>query len=45
MGLASEGPSSSCRIGKPANIKLRNITAVLEVTEAAEKKWLEGPWG
>lgn len=44
MGLASTGPSSSCRIGPPANIKLRNITAVIEVTPDAEKRWLKGPW-
>ena len=41
MGLAAFGPNSSCKIGPPADITLRSITAVLEVTPEAEKKWLE----
>ncbi|MHB8484011.1 MAG: DUF6948 domain-containing protein [Nitrospiria bacterium] len=45
MGLASDGPSKSCRIGKAANIKLRHITAVLEVTPEAVEKWEAAPWG
>lgn len=28
MGLAANGPTSGCRIGPPADIKLRNITAM-----------------
>ena len=39
MGLASSGPGSSCKIGAPADITLRAITAVLEVTPEAEAKW------
>lgn len=39
MGLACIGPSSSCKIGPPADITLRSITAVLEVTADAEAKW------
>lgn len=39
MGLAAFGPSKSCRIGPPADITLRNITAVIEVTPDAEQKW------
>jgi hypothetical protein len=45
MGLASDGPSKSCRIGPAADITLRKITAVLEVTATAEKRWLAEPWG
>jgi hypothetical protein len=45
MGLASAGPSKSCRIGEPADITLRNITSVLEVTPEAVKKWESAPWG
>lgn len=45
MGLAANGPTSSCRIGPPANIQLRNITAVLEVTPEAVAKWTAAPWG
>ncbi len=41
MGLATSGPSNSCKIGPSADITLRAITAVLEVTPVAEKKWTE----
>lgn len=44
MGLASHGPTSSCRIGRPADIELRNVTAVLEVPESAEAAWKAAPW-
>lgn len=44
MGLASVGPSSSCRIGPPADIELRAITAVVSVTPEAVKKWEAAPW-
>ena len=45
MGLASNGPTSSCRVGPPADITLRNITAVVEVTAEAAQKWESAPWG
>lgn len=41
MGLASIGPNGSCKIGPAADITIRSITAVLEVTPEAEKRWLE----
>ena len=44
MGLASMGPSSGCRIGPPASITLRAITAVLKVTPEATAKWEAAPW-
>ena len=44
MGLAASGPSTSCRIGPPADIELRNITAVAEVTPEAVAKWEAAPW-
>jgi len=44
MGLASHGPSSSCRIGPEADIELRDITSVTEVSEQAEEKWKKAPW-
>lgn len=44
MGLASTGPTSGCRIGPAADITLRNITAVVEVSEAAAKAWESAPW-
>jgi hypothetical protein len=44
MGLAATGPTSSCRIGPPAEITLRKITAVLEVTSQAVAAWETAPW-
>lgn len=44
MGLAANGPTASCRIGPAADIELRNITAVLDVTPDAAKAWELGPW-
>jgi hypothetical protein len=44
MGLAANGPSKSCRIGPAADITLRSITAVLEVTPDAIAKWEAAPW-
>lgn len=41
MGLAAIGPTGGCKIGLPAEITLRSITAVLEVTPEAEKRWNE----
>lgn len=45
LGLASTGPSRSCRIGPrvPA-ITLRDVTAVTEVSEAAVEAWETAPW-
>ena len=45
MGLAAVGPNKDCRIGPPADITVRNITAVLEVTPDAVKRWEAQPWG
>ena len=39
MGLAAKGPSSSCKIGPPADIELRDITSVVECTPQAAQKW------
>lgn len=44
LGLAESGPSSSCKIGPKADIELRSITAVAEVTPAAVAKWESAPW-
>ncbi len=44
MGLAAKGPSKNCKIGPQADINLRNITAVLEVSPDAVKRWEEGSW-
>jgi Domain of unknown function (DUF6948) len=44
MGLASAGPNGSCKVGPAADLELRNITAVVEVSEAAVKNWEKAPW-
>ena len=44
MGLASAGPSANCKIGPPADIELRAITAVVAVTPEAVERWEKGPW-
>ena len=44
LGLASNGPDSSCKIGPAADIELRDITCVAEVTDAAAAKWESAPW-
>ena len=44
MGLASIGPNLNCKIGPPADIELRDITAVVEVSDEAVTKWEKGPW-
>lgn len=46
MGLASTGPTPSCKITKPApKMKAHKVTAVLDTTEDAEKAWQKCPWG
>lgn len=44
MGLASHGPSSLCKIGPAADIELRDITSVVEVSPEAITKWEKSPW-
>jgi hypothetical protein len=44
MGLAANGPTTGCRIGPPADITLRNITAVVEVSPDAVARWEAAPW-
>ncbi len=44
MGLAATGPTKGCRIGPAADITLRNITSVLEVTPVAVTAWEAAPW-
>jgi hypothetical protein len=44
LGLAANGPSKSCRIGPAADIELRDITSVSEVTPAATELWEAHPW-
>lgn len=44
MGLASDGPHRDAKIGPPADIELRKVTSVVEVTPQAEKIWNEFKW-
>ena len=44
LGLAQTGPLKGARVGPPADIELRGITCVAELTEEAVKKFEEGPW-
>ena len=44
MGLAANGPSSSCRVGPAADIELRDITSVVEVSPTAALAWEKAPW-
>ena len=44
MGLADSGPSKSCRVGPRADIELRDITAVVSVSQEAVIRWEASPW-
>ena len=44
MGLASKGPTPTCRIGHPATITLHKITSVAAVTPDAAAEWRKGHW-
>jgi len=44
MGLASNGPTRGCKIGPAADIELRDITSVVEVSPEAVAKWEAAPW-
>lgn len=44
MGLASHGPSSGCKVGHAADITLRAVTSVVEVSPEAVAKWESAPW-
>jgi len=44
MGLAATGPSAQCKVGPAADITVRSITAVMEVSPEAVAKWESAPW-
>lgn len=44
LGLANFGPVSGSRVGPPADIELRRVTCVAEVTDEAVKAWEAAPW-
>jgi hypothetical protein len=43
MGLAANGPLGESRVGATADIEIRNVTSVSEVTELAAKLWKDKP--
>lgn len=44
LGLASDGPTKTCRIGPSADIELRDITCVARCSDAAVTAWEKAPW-
>ena len=45
LGLASTGPSASCRVGPPVGELLVNeITSIAIVDDAAAQAWEKAPW-
>jgi hypothetical protein len=44
LGLASEGPDKDCKVGPAADLQLRDITSVAEVTPKAIERWEAAPW-
>jgi hypothetical protein len=45
VGLAAMGPTDNCRIGPAAPaLTLSEVTAVMEVSKEAEKRWTQQPW-
>jgi hypothetical protein len=45
VGLAANGPSNGCKIGPRApSMIVRNVTALIECSESAAKKFEEAPW-
>lgn len=46
FGLAANGPSKGCRVTAAApSCVLHGVTAVMTITEKAEKAFLGQPWG
>jgi len=39
--LAHMGPTATSKISAPADLQMRRVTAVIEVSEEAEKVWRE----
>jgi len=46
LGLASMGPSETCRITKAVKrATLQGVTATVELSDEALAKWRKEPWG
>jgi hypothetical protein len=45
LGLASDGPSKTCKISKAVKkATLQGVTAVVEISDEALKNWRKEPW-
>ena len=44
MGLAANGPKEGARVGPEADIEVRKVTSVTEVTEEAANRFHEFVW-
>ena len=44
MGLASYGPKHGAKVGPRADIELRKVTSVVEVTPEAAEQWEKIKW-
>lgn len=44
IGLASHGPTRGARVGPAADLQLRDITSVAEVSSEAAQRWESAPW-
>lgn len=45
LGLAATGPTRSCKVTRPVpRLTLRQVTAVMDVTDEAVKLWQGRPW-
>lgn len=44
LGLASDGPTKSCKIGPSADIEVRDITCVALCSPKATTAWEAAPW-
>ena len=44
LGLAQMGPLDGARVGPAADIELRSVTAVAEVSPEAVARWEAAPW-
>lgn len=46
LGLASMGPSKTCKISKAVKKAIiQGVTAIVEISEEALKNWRKEPWG
>lgn len=44
LGLASSGPTKSCRVGPSADIEIRDVTCVAACPDESTAAWERAPW-